>query len=178
MTHTNKYRLSPIEWYAVRWAVLRRDKFQCQYCGQFAPNVKLEVDHIIPIAEGGTNAEDNLKTACFACNRGKGTLWLIERSGKQPVASGGERESYPKRDTTAFLILKELGENPGLTTRALITRINRKDETVRTVLFRLRKREQVRRERSPEGLKWFLLTTPFTTKSYNPGITIIPGVVL
>lgn len=33
--------------------------------------VKLEVDHIIPVAEDGGDALDNLQTLCFDCNRGK-----------------------------------------------------------------------------------------------------------
>jgi len=57
--------------YKLRWAILERDKFTCQYCGQMAPNVKLEVDHIIPLTQGGTDDPKNLITSCYACNRGK-----------------------------------------------------------------------------------------------------------
>ena len=56
----------------LRWEVFRRDKFVCQYCGACGPNVELEVDHKIPVSRGGTDNIDNLKTACFNCNRGKG----------------------------------------------------------------------------------------------------------
>lgn len=31
----------------VRFAVLKRDDFRCQYCGAVAPSVILEVDHIL-----------------------------------------------------------------------------------------------------------------------------------
>lgn len=55
-----------------RFMVFRRDLFTCQYCGRTPPDVSLEVDHIIPVSKGGTNADDNLRTACFDCNRGKG----------------------------------------------------------------------------------------------------------
>jgi HNH endonuclease len=55
-----------------RWRILRRDTFTCQYCGLKAPAAHLEVDHIISVNDGGTNDDDNLKTACIDCNQGKG----------------------------------------------------------------------------------------------------------
>jgi len=57
----------------VRFDVLRRDEFTCKYCGRQSPVVILEVDHLVPVAKGGTDSQDNLVTACFDCNRGKGT---------------------------------------------------------------------------------------------------------
>jgi hypothetical protein len=55
----------------VRFDVFKRDGFACQYCGCTPPAVVLEIDHIHPVAKGGTNQVDNLLTACFDCNRGK-----------------------------------------------------------------------------------------------------------
>ena len=70
-------------YYALRWQILERDKFTCQYCGQFAPNIQLEVDHVLPVEEGGTDNPENLKTSCYACNRGKSGLRIIRtRRGK------------------------------------------------------------------------------------------------
>jgi len=54
-----------------RFKIFKRDEFKCQYCGRTPPNVILEVDHIIPIKNGGGNEEMNLLTACWECNRGK-----------------------------------------------------------------------------------------------------------
>jgi hypothetical protein len=56
----------------MRFDVFKRDSFACMYCGQHPPKVILEVDHITPVFEGGKNRLDNLITACFDCNRGKG----------------------------------------------------------------------------------------------------------
>lgn len=56
---------------SVRFEVFKRDSFTCQYCGQKAPDVVLEVDHITPVAGGGDNDILNLVTACKACNAGK-----------------------------------------------------------------------------------------------------------
>lgn len=55
----------------LRFEVFKRDKFTCQYCGKRPPDVMLEVDHIHPKCEGGTDDQSNLTTACFSCNRGK-----------------------------------------------------------------------------------------------------------
>lgn len=55
----------------LRFDIFKRDSFKCQYCGNFPPNVMLEIDHIVPIFSGGTNEINNLITSCFDCNRGK-----------------------------------------------------------------------------------------------------------
>lgn len=57
-----------------RFAILARDNFTCRYCGRKAPNVELVVDHVVPIAAGGTNDDDNLVAACVDCNAGKSDL--------------------------------------------------------------------------------------------------------
>lgn len=54
-----------------RYAVLARDHFTCRYCGARAPGVELRVDHVIPLAKGGTDDPSNLVTACEPCNSGK-----------------------------------------------------------------------------------------------------------
>lgn len=54
-----------------RFKVLQRDNFTCQYCGRKAPNVILEVDHVIPKSKGGLNTMSNYVTACKDCNIGK-----------------------------------------------------------------------------------------------------------
>jgi DNA-directed RNA polymerase subunit RPC12/RpoP len=61
-----------------RFEVFKRDGFACSYCGKTPPAVILEVDHIIPLAEGGPDDLLNLTTACMDCNRGKGSRPLTE----------------------------------------------------------------------------------------------------
>lgn len=63
-----------------RFEVFKRDGFTCQYCGRNTPDVVLEVDHVIPRAEGGGDELENLATACWDCNRGKGAGLLGERA--------------------------------------------------------------------------------------------------
>ena len=69
-------RLPHNEWVALRSAVFERDNYTCQYCGERAG--KLECDHIHPLAKGGSDAMENLATACFGCNRTKRDKTLAE----------------------------------------------------------------------------------------------------
>lgn len=55
----------------VRYEVLRRDNHACRYCGGAAPDVVLTVDHVIPVALGGSDDPSNLVAACRDCNSGK-----------------------------------------------------------------------------------------------------------
>jgi len=55
----------------LRYEVLRRDNFTCRYCGASAPDVVLEVDHVVPVSLGGTDHPRNLVAACVDCNSGK-----------------------------------------------------------------------------------------------------------
>lgn len=60
----------------LRFEVFKRDKFTCQYCGQQAPDVILNCDHVRPLADGGETDLLNLITSCRACNGGKGAVPL------------------------------------------------------------------------------------------------------
>lgn len=62
----------------IRFEVFKRDSFTCQYCGRKAPDVLLHVDHIEPIAKGGTSDLLNLITACIDCNSGKSDRQLSD----------------------------------------------------------------------------------------------------
>lgn len=56
----------------LRFKILGRDNFTCQYCGRSAPDIELQVDHKIPASKGGKTVEENLITSCKECNQGKG----------------------------------------------------------------------------------------------------------
>lgn len=58
----------------MRFEILRRDNHTCRYCGAKAPDVTLHVDHVIPVALGGTNDPSNGVTACSGCNSGKASI--------------------------------------------------------------------------------------------------------
>lgn len=46
----------------------------CHYCGIKTTTKNRQLDHIIPVASGGTNDADNLVVACKRCNRQKGKM--------------------------------------------------------------------------------------------------------
>lgn len=64
------------EWKTIRLDVLERDGYVCQYCGEEAN----QVDHIVPVCQGGENDMDNLVAACVSCN--------CSKSGRTPEQAG------------------------------------------------------------------------------------------
>jgi 5-methylcytosine-specific restriction endonuclease McrA len=61
-----------------RWDVFARDGFRCRYCGASpADGIKLTVDHVQPVIDGGSDDLENLVTACAPCNAGKAARPLL-----------------------------------------------------------------------------------------------------
>lgn len=57
-----------------RLALYLRDGLACVYCGQgIEEGATLTLDHLTPHSLGGSNAADNLVTACRRCNAARGT---------------------------------------------------------------------------------------------------------
>jgi 5-methylcytosine-specific restriction endonuclease McrA len=52
--------------------IYMRDSYRCQYCGEHKSASTLTLDHILPRAQGGNSAPENLVTACEKCNGRKG----------------------------------------------------------------------------------------------------------
>lgn len=81
---------------SLRFEVFKRDNFTCRYCGKKSPEAILEVDHIHPESKGGLTELENLVTACFECNRGKGAQLLssvpIESDIHEKAIEIAERE--------------------------------------------------------------------------------------
>ncbi len=59
---------------ALKHAALRDCGRRCVYCARSLPLEAATLDHVIPVARGGTDAPGNLVVACGACNRLKGDL--------------------------------------------------------------------------------------------------------
>ena len=57
----------------LRHEIFKRDGYRCRECGATKDETSLEIDHIIPVARGGTNDINNLQTLCRECNRMKHT---------------------------------------------------------------------------------------------------------
>lgn len=77
----------------LRFEVFTRDKFSCRYCGKSSPTVILEIDHVVPVSEGGTNDLHNLATSCFDCNRGKANI-IIDSTNVETMPSFKSMEQH------------------------------------------------------------------------------------
>jgi len=54
-----------------RERIARRDDYTCQICGRVTALDRGELDHIVPLSRGGSNADVNLQWLCVACNQAK-----------------------------------------------------------------------------------------------------------
>lgn len=69
-------------WRKLRLQILARDAYTCAYCGGEAN----EVDHITPVAAGGSDHPDNLTAACRSCNlRKKDKPLAVFSQPKTPI---------------------------------------------------------------------------------------------
>ena len=51
----------------IRQRIGLRDEYTCRMCGRVTAHG--EVDHIVPLAVGGGNNEENLQWCCVSCHR-------------------------------------------------------------------------------------------------------------
>ena len=55
-----------------RWWQQKTASGLCHYCGRKFKFKELTLDHIVPLARGGTTAAGNVVPACLDCNKQKG----------------------------------------------------------------------------------------------------------
>lgn len=77
----------------LRFEILKRDGFRCRYCGATPVTSLLHVDHVVPVAEGGTNDPANLVAACSGCNLGKSDVTIEESR----ITAGTSAEAIRER---------------------------------------------------------------------------------
>ena len=149
-----KRKFPPNGYYRLRYQILERDEFTCQGCGQYAPNVMLEVDHIVPVAEGGTDVETNLRTYCWACNRGRSGLresMILAGKRQQARQARGHSLEIPTHEPTLteriFNLIQSGGE---IHTRDVAKALICTEGTARGILNRLKGRGLVERR----GVFW------------------------
>lgn len=59
---------TPEEWIQLK----ARYDHTCLCCGQREPDIRLTIDHVIPISKGGRNDIGNIQPLCRSCNSSKG----------------------------------------------------------------------------------------------------------
>jgi 5-methylcytosine-specific restriction endonuclease McrA len=77
-----EYQQGELLGYEVREYLLNKWNRQCTYCE--VKDVPLQVEHVKPKANGGTNRVSNLCLACEKCNQKKGTLGIKVFLAKKP----------------------------------------------------------------------------------------------
>ena len=82
--HRSRHR-TPISG-SIKVRVLTRAKGRCQCSGAHENQRALEVDHIVPRNQGGSDELSNLQALCFSCNAGK-------RDGCLPTQEGAPTSS-------------------------------------------------------------------------------------
>ena len=75
----------------LRVQILNRDKFKCRMCGRSRDEVSLHVDHIVPVAKGGTDEISNLATLCSDCNIGKSDFTFTDYSNMSLIPEDIEK---------------------------------------------------------------------------------------
>lgn len=88
----------------MRFDVLKRDHFTCQYCGGKSPEKILHIDHIKPVSKGGKNTMLNLVTSCIDCNLGKSNKLLSDDSAV--IKQQKETELLAEKKTQIELMIK------------------------------------------------------------------------
>lgn len=98
-----------------RVAIYERDEWKCVYCQKIPERYTL--DHLVPVARGGSNDTTNLVTACARCNQKRGdqhvAAWIgvLAEDGHDPIAIANRirmaRRSNAIVSTRAKQILEE-----------------------------------------------------------------------
>jgi 5-methylcytosine-specific restriction endonuclease McrA len=56
------------DWRARRHRILLRDAYRCGECKRVVSGREAHVDHLLPLEDGGTDADSNLRTMCERCH--------------------------------------------------------------------------------------------------------------
>lgn len=71
----NGGEITPKEWKDLK----EYYKYTCLACGRREPEIKLELDHVMPIRLGGRNVIENAQPLCKSCNCSKGAKHIDYR---------------------------------------------------------------------------------------------------
>ena len=69
MAENKKYRYNDGLWKRTRIAILERDNYRCTIGLAKCRGIATQVDHVVPLAYGGSKYEaSNLRASCAYCN--------------------------------------------------------------------------------------------------------------
>lgn len=72
-------RISPV----IKWRLASSNEWKCGLCKKLLGD-DAEVDHRVPLSEGGTNSMSNLQVVHSRCHARKTYLEILARSDKEP----------------------------------------------------------------------------------------------
>lgn len=112
--------------------VRKRAKGLCEYChaAEQWQYVRFTLDHIVPLADGGSSDLSNLALACFHCNRQKSRnqTAIDQESGKQVALFHPRRDRWLQHFSWSEDALRLIGLTP--TGRATIEALALKRERI------------------------------------------------
>jgi 5-methylcytosine-specific restriction endonuclease McrA len=80
---------------SLRTEILERNGFTCQQCGATGGDpdptdpprkLRLVIDHVVPVSQGGRNERKNLRVLCSACNQGRSNIMSPSESAMNLLA--------------------------------------------------------------------------------------------
>lgn len=80
---------------ARRRRVFARDGHECQIRGPHCTGNADELDHVIPLAEGGPDTDENTQAACSPCHKAKSRREAIRGRRRQAATAYHPREPHP-----------------------------------------------------------------------------------
>lgn len=75
--------------------IKKRDNYMCLCCFRNGKGTRLEIDHIVPVFQGGRADVENSQTLCRECNFQKGKNAINFRINSSPCISPKELHLYP-----------------------------------------------------------------------------------
>lgn len=93
-----------------RLAVLTRDRHACVYCTAALTEENFVLDHLMPVAKGGTNRKHNLVAACDVCNRRRSDsdpVQFLRENYRQQLIS--QEEFLRQKDYVEALLAESAG---------------------------------------------------------------------
>ena len=88
--------------------VLKRDSYECQYCGKRLTNSTGTIDHVFPQSKGGRHTWSNVVASCQECNCEKNDLTLEEMAEREIESELREIELAEKEKRTPRPVKKAM----------------------------------------------------------------------
>lgn len=80
VSRVRRQRIYSAEFNQEEWESIKaKYGFICLCCKRKEPDIKLEMDHVIPLSAGGLHCLSNIQPLCRSCNASKGTRYIDYR---------------------------------------------------------------------------------------------------